>query len=66
MNKEEFRKMWRKWLIDVDTTETQIAKESGRIQQNFNRTIANGSIKYLELSEIVERYGYTIDIRKKE
>lgn len=66
MNKEEFRKMWKKWLIDVGVSETQLAHELGRAQQNLNRSINNASIKYVELSEIIERYGYTVEIRKKD
>lgn len=38
---------------------------NGMFQQNLNAKIKNGSMKYVELSEIVEKYGYTIEIHKK-
>ena len=65
MNKEEFKKDWKKFLIDIGLSETQLAKEIGQKQNNLNKKIVNGSIRYLELSDIVEKYGYTISIRKK-
>lgn len=65
MNAEMLQKTWKKWLIDIGKSETNIAEERGKKQQNLNRTIRQGSIKYIELSEIVEKYGYSIDIHKK-
>ena len=65
MTNEMLQKMWKKWLIDIGKTETNVAEEIGRRQQNLNRTIKQGSIKYVELSEIVEKYGYSIEIHKK-
>lgn len=62
MTKEQFQKMWKKWLVDVDKSEAEIARENGMFQQNLNAKIKNGSMKYVELSEIVEKYGYTIEI----
>lgn len=59
------QKMWKKWLIDIEKSETYIADERGKKQQNLNRSIKQGSIKYVELSEIVEKYGYSIEIHKK-
>ena len=65
MTKEQFQKMWKKWLVDVDKSEAEIARENGMFQQNLNAKIKNGSMKYVELSGIVEKYGYTIEIHKK-
>ena len=65
MDKETLVKDWKKWLIDINMNETQLAKELGKSQQSLNRTINNGAIKYLELSQIVEKYGYSIAIHKK-
>lgn len=64
MTKEQFQKMWKKWLVDVDKSEAEIARGNGMFQQNLNAKIKNGSMKYVELSEIVEKYGYTIEIQK--
>lgn len=66
MNKEQLKKDWQYFLIDVKKSETEIAKECGQAQSNLNKKILNGTIKYLELANILERYGYTIDIRRKD
>ncbi|MBR6511168.1 MAG: hypothetical protein IKT51_02875 [Phascolarctobacterium sp.] len=66
MNQEQFIKDWRKFLIDLGISETELAKALATPQTNLNRKIRTGAIKYLELSEIVERFGYTVEIRKKE
>ena len=66
MDKKAFGKMWKNWLYDIDKSESDIAKEVGLSQQAFNTKMRNATIKYIELSDIVERHGYTIDIRKKE
>lgn len=65
MTKEQFQKMWKKWLVDVDRSGAEIARENDMFPQNLNAKIKNGSMKYVELSEIVEKYGYTVEIHKK-
>lgn len=64
MKKEEFIKDWKKFLIDIGKSETVLAKEIGTTQPNLNQKTSNATIKYLELSEIVEKYGYSIKIHK--
>lgn len=66
MDKTTFQKDWRRFLLEVERSENQIAKEIGQTQQGLNRKIQNASIRYIELSEIVEKYGYSISIHKKE
>lgn len=66
MDKDTFKKQWKKFLIDIDMSETQLANELGVKQATFNEKMRNATIKYIELSDIVEKYGYTIEIRKKE
>jgi len=44
---------------------TQIAVARNDTQQNLSRKINGATIKYIELSEIVEEYGYSIEIHKK-
>lgn len=66
MDQNKLGKDWRKFLIDIGMNETELAKALGTPQTNLNRKIRTGAIKYLELSEIVEQYGYTVEIRKKE
>ena len=64
MNNNEFQKEWKRFLIEIEKSGTQLAKELGQTQQGFNRKIREGTIKYLELSEIVEKYGYSVSIHK--
>lgn len=66
MDKKDLKKMWSNWLIDIDSNTTQVAESVGSTQQNLSKKINNGSIRYCELADIVEKYGYTIDIRKKD
>lgn len=66
MDKKDLKKMWSKWLIDIDSNTTQVAESVGDTQQGLSRKINNASIRYIDLANIVERYGYTIDIRKKD
>lgn len=66
MTNDEFSKMWKKFLIDIGMSETDVSKECGENQQSFNGKFKKATIKYVELSKIVEKYGYTIDIRKKD
>ena len=65
MDKDTFKKQWKKFLIDIDMSETHLANELGVKQATFNEKMRNATIKYIELSNIVEKYGYTIEIRKK-
>ena len=66
MTKEEFKVMWKKWLIEIGKSETELCREQGLKQQTFNAKTRNATIKYIELDDIVSRYGYTIEIRKKK
>lgn len=66
MDKTTFHKDWRRFLLEIERSENQIAKEIGQTQQGLNRKIQNASIRYIELSEIVEKYGYSISIHKKD
>ena len=65
MDKEAFKKEWKKFLVDIGKSETQLAKELNVKQATFNEKMRNATIKYLELSQIVEKYGYSIAIHKK-
>lgn len=65
IEKDFFGKQWKKLLIDIDKTETDVAKDLGVSQSNLNRKMRSGSIKAVELAEILDRYGYALEIRKK-
>ncbi len=65
-DKTDVVKLWKKWLIDIDTPETEIAKEEGVKQQTLNEKFRKGTIPLLVFWNILERHGYTIDICKKD
>ena len=65
MDKKSLKKMWENWLLDIEKNTTQIAVARNDTQQNLSRKINGATIKYIELSEIVEEYGYIIEIHKK-
>lgn len=65
MDKETFKKEWKKFLVDIGKSETQLSKELDVKQATLNEKMRNATIKYLELSQIVEKYGYSIAIHKK-
>ena len=66
MDKKSLKKMWENWLLDIEKNTTQIAVARNDTQQNLSRKINGATIKYIQLSEIVEEYGYIIEIHKKE
>lgn len=66
MEKDIFIKEWKKLLIDIGMSEAQLAKAVGQSPANLNKKIANGTIRFLELSEILEQFGYKIIITKKD
>lgn len=65
MEKEQFIKEWRKLLIDIGVSEAQLAKEVGQSPANLNKKIVNGSIRFIELANILEHFGYKITITKE-
>ena len=65
MDKKSLKKMWENWLLDIEKNTTQIAVARNDTQQNLSRKINGATIKYIELSETVEEYGYSIEIHKK-
>ena len=56
--------MRRDYDVDIQKTEKQIAQDTGQTSQNLNQKINNGTIKYIELLSILEKYGYTLQLIK--
>lgn len=65
MDNEKLKNLWLAFLSDVGKTEMQLSREIKTPQQNINRKINSGTIKFLELANILEKYGYTLKITKK-
>lgn len=66
MTKQDFKIMWNTFLVKIDKTTKDVADDMGIAPPNLQQKIRNQSIKYHDLAEIVEKYGYTIEIREKE
>lgn len=69
MDKEEFKQMelkrtWKIFLSHIGKSETAIAKELGMKPTNLNRKINDGTIKFLELAMIFEKYGYCLEVKR--
>lgn len=65
MDKKELKKQWSNFLIDNELTNVDIAESIGVTKQALGQKINNGSIRYIDLANIVEKYGYSVDIHKK-
>lgn len=66
MDKKTFKKQWSNFLIDAGLKNVDIAEAIGISKQALGQKINNGSIRYIDLANIVESYGYSIDIHKKQ
>lgn len=66
MEQEDFIKMWRKFLVDIGKTQAEVAEATGQSRQNFGQKINNGTIRFLDIQNIAEKYGYTLEFRKNE
>lgn len=58
MERRDVVKIWKKWLIDVDKTETDIAKEEGISQATLNEKFRKGTVPFYVFANILERHGY--------
>lgn len=62
--KNKLKKQYKSFLVDTGKTEKQLASELNTTNQNLNQKINNGTIKYIELLSIFEKYGYTLQLIK--
>ena len=53
-------------VFDIDKNNAVIAADLGTTPQNFGKKINNGTIRFLELANIFERYGYRLELVKDE
>ena len=65
MDEKELKKLWAAFLVDTDNTLKSISDDLGTSPQNLGKKINNGSIRFIELCNIVERYGYKFEMVKK-
>jgi len=60
------RKDWQHFLVEIEKTGADVAREIGQSPQNLHKKIINETIRAVELNDILERYGYTLEIKRKE
>lgn len=67
MDKETLAKDLRKLFVDEDNiSETQVAKSINMAQSNFNKKLNNGTLRYLEIYNVLDKLGYDIVWKKRE
>ena len=66
MTEKDFKRLWKNFLFDIDKTNAVIAADLGTTPQKFGKKINNGTIRFLELASIFERYGYRLELVKDE
>lgn len=52
-------------LIEGNKSETQAAKMAGLSQQNFSAKLKSGTLRYVEVAELLNELGYEIIWRKR-
>lgn len=66
LNLDAFRIVWKKILLDSNTNEKELFTSIGDSQQNGNRKIRTGTIKFIEFANLLGKLGYTLEIKKKD
>lgn len=66
MDREDVKKAWQHFLVEIGKSETEVAREIGQTQVVLNRKFKNGSVKFVEFENILNHYGYTLEIKRKE
>lgn len=62
----DFKRTWQHFLVDINKTGAEVAADVGQTAPNLNKKIRNETIRLVEFAEILEHYGYTLAIVKKE
>ena len=52
------------FLENGNISESEISKKIGLTQQNFNRKLKAGTLKFLEVQKILDSLGYKVFIEK--
>lgn len=66
MTPDELALEIRKLLLTADKSETQVYKDIGYNQQNLNKKLNTGTIRYLEVEAILNNLGYEIHWVKRQ
>lgn len=66
MDKDTLTKDLRKLFVEEDNiSETQAAKLIGMAQSNFNKKLNAGTLRYLEIYDLLDKLGYDIIWKKR-
>lgn len=65
MDKKQLKKLWAAFLIDNGLKNIDVADKLGITGSALGQRINNGSIRFIDLVNIFEAYGYSVDIHKK-
>lgn len=66
MDKDTLTKDLRKLFVEEDNiSETQAAKLIGMAQSNFNKKLNTGTLRYLEIYDLLDKLGYDIVWKKR-
>lgn len=66
MNKKELKKLWQLFLVENSTDTKTVAEKIGIFPQSLGRKINSGTLKVLELAEILDLYGYRLELVKDD
>lgn len=66
MDDKDFKKLWSNFLIDSNITNADVAKWQGVTRSAISQKVNNNSMRFSDFVKILEHYGYTIKIIKKE
>lgn len=66
MDKKDLKKLWQLFLLESDTDTKKVAEKLGIFPQSLGRKINSGTLRVLELAQVLELYGYQLKIEKKE
>ena len=66
MDKDTLAKDLRKLFVEEDNiSETHAAKLIGMAQSNFNKKLNSGTLRYLEISDLLDKLGYDVVWKKR-
>ncbi len=66
MDKKQLKKLWTAFLIDNGLKNVDVAEKLGITGSALGQRINNGSIRFIDIVNIFESYGYVVGIHKKQ
>lgn len=63
MTTEQFYKWWKCLLIELGINEKEAAAIIGLSQQSINRKAKEGTIRFIEIQNLLEHFGKSLDTK---